>query len=102
VADFSIGRIFLQGLNYIIDVYLMNANSAIAANGLIRSSFGAGFPLFATAMYHKLGVNWATSLLGFLGVAMFPVPILFYIFGPTIRKWSRYSPKFPPPPPPRV
>lgn len=42
--------IFLQGLNYIIDVYLMNANSAIAANTLFRSCVGAGFPLFATAM----------------------------------------------------
>ena len=42
--------IFLQGFNYIIDVYLMNANSAIAANTLIRSSLGAGFPLFATGM----------------------------------------------------
>jgi len=42
--------IFLQGLNYIVDCYLMNANSAISANSLIRSSFGAGFPLFATGM----------------------------------------------------
>jgi DHA1 family multidrug resistance protein-like MFS transporter len=42
--------IFLQGLNYIIDVYLMNANSAIAGNTFVRSLFGAGFPLFATGM----------------------------------------------------
>ena len=43
--------IFMQGLNYIIDCYLMNANSAIAANSFLRSLCGAGFPLFATAMY---------------------------------------------------
>ena len=42
--------IFLQGLNYIIDVYTMYANSAIAGNTMVRSGFGAGFPLFATAM----------------------------------------------------
>jgi DHA1 family multidrug resistance protein-like MFS transporter len=42
--------IFLQGLNYIIDVYTMYANSAIAGNTFLRSGFGAGFPLFATAM----------------------------------------------------
>jgi DHA1 family multidrug resistance protein-like MFS transporter len=42
--------IFLQGLNYIIDVYLMNANSAIAGNTFVRSLFGASFPLFATGM----------------------------------------------------
>jgi DHA1 family multidrug resistance protein-like MFS transporter len=84
--------IFLQGLNYIIDVYLMYANSAIAANTFLRSGFGAGFPLFATAMYHTLGVNWATSLLGFITAAMFPVPILFYFYGAKIRKMSKYSP----------
>lgn len=84
--------IFLQGLNYIIDVYLMHANSAIAANTFLRSFAGAGFPLFATAMFHTLGVDWATSLLGFLTVAMFPVPILFYIYGEKIRAMSHYSP----------
>ena len=84
--------IFLQGLSYIIDVYLMHANSAIAANTLVRSLAGAGFPLFATAMYHTLGVPWATSLLGFLTVAFLPLPILCYVYGRKIRKMSRYSP----------
>jgi MFS transporter, DHA1 family, multidrug resistance protein len=90
-------RIFLQGMNYIIDVYLMNSNSAIAANGLLRSACGAGFPLFATAMYENLGVNWATSVLGFIAVALMPVPILFYIFGARIRRLSRFSPNLVPP-----
>lgn len=92
--------IFLQGLNYIIDCFLMNSNSALAANGLLRAACGAGFPLFATAMYDRLGVEWATSLLGFIAVALIPVPVLFYIFGPRLRKMSRFSPKFPPRPPP--
>ncbi|KAF1963972.1 MFS general substrate transporter [Bimuria novae-zelandiae CBS 107.79] len=84
--------IFLQGLNYIIDCYTMYANSAIAANTFLRSAFGAGFPLFATAIYHTLGVDWATSLLGFITVALFPVPILFYVYGDKIRKMSKYAP----------
>ncbi|PMD23913.1 MFS general substrate transporter [Hyaloscypha hepaticicola] len=84
--------IFLQGLNYIIDVYMWHANSAIAANTLIRSLAGGGFPLFATAMYHNLGVNWATSLLGFLCIAMIPAPVSFYIYGAKIRKMSKFSP----------
>ena len=81
----------------------MFANSALAANTFVRSLAGAGFPLFATPMYHKLGVPWATSLLGFLGVAMIPMPILFYIFGKKIRDMSKFSPAKmmggPPPPP---
>jgi len=88
----GIQMIFLQGLSYIIDVYLMHANSAIAANTLVRSLAGAGFPMFATAMYHTLGVAWATSLLGFLTVAFLPVPILFFVYGKKIRQMSKYSP----------
>ncbi|OJJ47008.1 hypothetical protein ASPZODRAFT_65868 [Penicilliopsis zonata CBS 506.65] len=86
--------IFMQGLNYIVDVYLMFANSAIAANTLIRSGLGGAFPLFATQMYDALGVDWATSLLGFITVAMIPIPILFYIYGKKIRAMSKFAPKF--------
>ncbi|KAI1390872.1 putative MFS transporter [Hypoxylon trugodes] len=84
--------IFLQGLNYLIDVYKMNANSAIAINAMFRGVLGAGFPMFSTYMFHNLGVPWAMSLLGFFSIAMIPVPILFYIYGAKIRKWSRFSP----------
>jgi MFS transporter, DHA1 family, multidrug resistance protein len=83
----------LCGINYIIDVYLMHANSALAGNTFVRSALAAGFPLFATAMYHTLGVAWASSLLGFLTAALAPVPYLFFIYGAKIRKLSKFSPK---------
>ncbi len=54
---FSVIVITLQGLNYIIDCYTVNANSALAAMTFVRSWFGAGFPLFAAIMFHKLGVS---------------------------------------------
>ncbi|KAJ5983140.1 hypothetical protein N7481_005239, partial [Penicillium waksmanii] len=98
IAGIPIGMgilvIFMQGLNYIIDVYMMYANSAIAANTLIRSALGGAFPLFATQMYHKLGVNWASSVLGFITIAMIPIPILFFFYGAKIRSMSRFTPKF--------
>ncbi len=84
--------IFLPGLSYIIDVYLIHANSAIAGNTLVRWLVGGGFLLFATAMYHTLGVLWTTSLLGFLSVAFLPCLILFFLYSARIRKLSRYAP----------
>lgn len=84
--------IFLQGLNYIIKGYMVNANSAIAGNTFVRSSLSAGFPLFESAMYRNLEVNWASSLLGFLTVVLIPVPILFYIYGEKVRRPSRFVP----------
>lgn len=95
VAGIPVGAamfvIFIQGFKYIVDVYLEVANSAISANTFVRSFFGAGFPLFAIAMYHTLGVDWASSLLGFLAIAMVPVPVVFYIWGSKIRSWSHAS-----------
>lgn len=81
----------MQGLNYLIDVYLVYANSAMAANTMLRCAFGGAFPLFAAQMFHKLGVAWAASLLGFLTLAMVPVPFLFYSYGKKIRSFSGFS-----------
>jgi len=79
-AFFSIGTflLFNSVLNYLGDAYPKYAASVLAGNDFIRSSFGAGFPLFATAMYNKLGVAWATSLLGFLAIAFLPIPFVLY------------------------
>ena len=52
-AGFGILVIFVQGLTYLVDCYKQLANSAISASTFFRSLLGAGFPLFATAMYHK-------------------------------------------------
>lgn len=49
LLGFGIYTVFLQSLNYIIDAYLMFAASAIAANTIMRSLFGAVFPLFAVS-----------------------------------------------------
>lgn len=66
------------------------ANSALAANIFLRSTIGAAFPLFATYMYDGLGVNWATSVLGFVAVGLAPIPVIFFIWGAKIRKSSRF------------
>lgn len=31
--------------------------------------------MFAPAMFHNLGVDWAASLLGFLSLALLPFPV---------------------------
>jgi len=83
---------FVSLFNYIIDVYLWAAASALAATTVVRSLFGAGFPMFATQMYEKLGTQWASSLLGFIALVLAPIPIVLTIYGPTLRQRSKYSP----------
>lgn len=52
---FSMGAflMFMAVLAYLGDAYPKYVASVFAGNDLVRSSFGAGFPLFADAMYHK-------------------------------------------------
>jgi len=88
---FSVGAflLFNSVLNYLGDAYPDYAASVYAGNDFMRSSFGAGFPLFSAAMYNNLGVGWASSLLGFLSIAFIPIPFVLYIYGERIRKASK-------------
>ncbi|KDQ11581.1 hypothetical protein BOTBODRAFT_35248 [Botryobasidium botryosum FD-172 SS1] len=84
--------IFLALFNYIIDAYLMVAASALASSTVVRSLFGAGFPLFATQMYDQLGPRWASSLIGFIALAMVPIPFVLTRYGAGLRARSKYAP----------
>jgi MFS transporter, DHA1 family, multidrug resistance protein len=65
-------------LNYLPDAYPEDMASVLAGNAFMRFSFGAGFPLFAPAMYHTLGIQWASTLLALLGCLFVPIPFAFY------------------------
>lgn len=49
--------IFLGIMNYLIDAYTIFAASVLAANSVLRSLFGAIFPLFTSYMYAGLGMT---------------------------------------------
>ncbi|KAF9022967.1 MFS general substrate transporter [Hymenopellis radicata] len=92
VMGFGISWLFVGFFNYLIDTYLMIAASALAANTVVRSLFGAVFPLFATQMYEALGAPWASSLLGFLALLMVPIPFVFIKWGHLLREKSKFAP----------
>lgn len=52
---FGMVLIFLSIMNYLIDAYTIFAASVLAGNGIIRSIFGAVFPLFTVQMYNGIG-----------------------------------------------
>ncbi|THZ98424.1 putative caffeine resistance protein 5 [Aureobasidium pullulans] len=95
-AFFSMESVLLFNsvLNYLPDAYPEYAASVLAGNDFMRSAFGAGFPLFARAMYNDLGVNWASSTLGFLAIAFVPIPFALHFYGETLReKYSKHARK---------
>lgn len=77
--------------NYIVDSYQHHAASALAAKTFLRSMWGAACPLFTIQMYHRLGNEWAGSLLAFIALACCAIPFLFYWFGAKIRSYSKYA-----------
>jgi hypothetical protein len=82
--------LFMALLNYLVDAYEVFAASAMAAASLSRSSFGAVLPFATRPLYNALGVAWATSLLGFLAVALCVVPFAFLKWGGQMRARSKF------------
>lgn len=82
--------LFMALLNYLADAYEIFAASALAASSGARSIAGAVLPFAATPMYHKLGVAWASSLLGFLSLGMCVIPFVFLWKGDALRAGSKF------------
>ncbi|OJD29541.1 major facilitator superfamily [Diplodia corticola] len=88
---FGMVLVSISVINYLVDSYTVFAASVMAGNSVLRSLFGAAFPLFTTQMYQKLGIHWASSLAAFLSVLCLPFPFLFYKYGEAIHAKCKYS-----------
>ncbi|KEF52719.1 uncharacterized protein A1O9_11136 [Exophiala aquamarina CBS 119918] len=88
---FGLNIVFLAITNYLIDSYTIFAASVLAANTVLRSLFGAAFPLFTHDMYNVLGIHWASSVPAFLALACVPFPFIFYKYGAQIRAKCVYA-----------
>lgn len=83
--------VFAGVANYLIDSYVLYAASVLAANTVVRSIFGAAFPLFTEQMYKNLGIHWASSVPAFLALACLPFPFFLYKYGRRIREKCKYA-----------
>lgn len=85
--------VFTSTFTYLVVAYRPIAASAMASNSAMRSSFAAGFPLFANAMYARLGTVGATALLAGLTTLMAPLPFIFHRIGGRLREKSKFAAK---------
>ncbi|KFY30305.1 hypothetical protein V493_02003 [Pseudogymnoascus sp. VKM F-4281 (FW-2241)] len=84
--------IFLSSTTYLMDVYRSSTGaSALAANGILRYTFGGAFPLFTIPMYEALGIGYAGSVFAFVSVLLLPVPWVFFKYGKALRGRSGYD-----------
>lgn len=89
----GVGILFMwmPATTYLVDVFTIHAASAMAANTVLRSILAAFLPLAGPDMYKAMGYGWGNSLLGFVAVAMIPVPFVFLKYGERIRLNSKVN-----------
>lgn len=80
--------VFVAILNYITDAYRESSASAHAAASAMRSIAAVCLPLATNSMYSNLGIQWATSLLGFIAASMAIIPFIFVKYGAELRSRS--------------
>ncbi|PIL26869.1 MFS general substrate transporter [Ganoderma sinense ZZ0214-1] len=82
-----------QGMQmYVIDAFSQYAASALAAVSFLRSMAGFGFPLFAPAMYDRLGYGVGNTVLAAIALVIgCPAIWLFWIYGKKIRGASKHA-----------
>jgi glucose uptake protein GlcU len=84
---------FISTFTYLVTAYRPISASAMASNSALRSTFAGIFPLFAGAMYERLGTVGATALLAGLATVMAPFPFIFANIGGRLRQKSPYAAK---------
>ena len=77
--------VFNSVQTYFVDATGYYAASASATFLAARCLFAVLLPLAAPTMYEELGLGWGNSVLGFLSVAMIPVPYFIYRYGARLR-----------------
>uniref|UniRef100_A0A060SXI5 ARAD1A03938p n=1 Tax=Blastobotrys adeninivorans TaxID=409370 RepID=A0A060SXI5_BLAAD len=87
---FALMGIFLSAICYMVESYLPVVASVMAANAFLRAAFASSFPLFAKAMFNNMGINWAGTLLGCLATIMVPIPFVFRIYAPALKKTIKF------------
>ncbi|EGV62037.1 spermidine exporter, MDR-type pump [Yamadazyma tenuis ATCC 10573] len=89
IFAFSFIAVFQTIQNYLIDMNPRFSASSVAAAAMFRSLFGFSFPLFATAMYDRLGYGWGNTMCAFIGLALgIPFPLFCLKYGERLRHWA--------------
>jgi DHA1 family multidrug resistance protein-like MFS transporter len=77
----------------VTDTFREHQSAVYSVNDLCRSCFAGAFPLFAHAMYQRLGLGGANSMLGGFAILFIPAPFIFIKYDARIRAASKFTSK---------
>lgn len=76
---------------YLIDSYDIYSASALGFLVFTRYVVAGGMTVAGGPIYRALGVSYTLTILAAVSAVMAFVPYLLYIYGPRIRKKSKYA-----------
>ncbi|CAI7623258.1 unnamed protein product [Penicillium manginii] len=88
---YGITTIFIVAYMYLIDSYDTYSASALGFLVFTRYIVAGGITVAGGPIYRSIGVQYTLSILGSISAVMTCVPYLLYIYGPQIRKHSKYA-----------
>lgn len=83
--------VFISSYMYIIDSYEVYSASALAFATLTRYVAAGGMVVVGVPFYENLGVQYTLTILACISAVAAPLPYIFYVYGPAIRKRSKYA-----------
>lgn len=83
--------IFIVSYMYLIDSYDIYSASALGFLVFTRYIVAGGITVAGGPIYQAIGVHYTLTILGSISGVMAIVPYLLYIYGPRIRKHSKYA-----------
>lgn len=83
--------VYTSTFTYLVTAFRPLAAAAMSGSAILRSTFAAGFPMFANSMYDRLGTVGATALLAGLTTIMAPLPFIFQVIGARLRAKSPFA-----------
>lgn len=101
LLGFSWAGIYVTVYQYLLDTYGIYAGSALAIITCWRYLASGTVNMISRPMYEGLGVHWTMTLLGCLAVVQMPLPLVFYYYGPGLRKRSHFAGRYARPENPR-
>lgn len=88
---YGITTIFIIAYMYLIDSYGVYSASALGFLVFTRYLVSGGVTIAGGPLYEALGVQYTLTIMGSISAAMAIIPYLLYIYGPRIRKYSKYA-----------
>lgn len=90
LVGFGVFTVSLAITSYVTDSYVNYAASALAAIAFGQNITAGFLPLASRAIYIRLGFQWASSMMGFMALALSFVPVVLLFKGEAVRKRSPF------------